>query len=838
MAETETDPELKSLAALEWPRLWDALSEKILSPPGAEAAARFVFLDDLGAIRESLNRIAEMGRLWQRRGELSFEGVSQAGPSLERAEKGGRLTIAELVAVANTQRAAVALAAALDADPELPGLLALAGELRPEHALCRRLGDAITAKGELSERTFPRLGELRREIAARREEIHRRLDAMLRSRGLRNALQERIVSVRGNRYVLPVKADFRGQVPGIVHDLSATGATLFVEPQSVVEESNALTLAEKQREAAVDAILAELSRAVGDCAQPLRANLAWLGRVDLLQAQAALAQAYGGSAPRVEAEGRIALRDVANPLMLLNGERPVQNDLSLEPPTRCMVISGANTGGKTVLLKSVGLCALLVRAGMPIPAGEGSRCDFFPNVRADIGDRQDLVRSLSTFSAQIVFMAEALQLLAEPKKEPAEAMRRPGGATLVLVDEILTGTAPQEGAALAATLLEALADSGGACIVTTHYSELKELAAGHPAMVNASVSFDPQNLRPTYHLLATTAGASYAFPIARRHGLPGHLVARAEQALAGRPAAAEALLAEVQLSERKLRTRAEAAGRREEELARLAGTLESREGALADREARVRRKERGALSAEFEQARRKIGAVIERLRGANSLPLAGKVRQRLEDVKQEAMQPFHDPPPPLEPVEPASLRPGDAVMLRSLGQVGQLIELPARGGRAKVSLGAISMEVELAELALPPPAEVGAGKKGARAGQPGRSGGGQNSATPPPATRRQGPGGDEVAGESGKIRSVLPTSENTLDLRGLRLEEALGLSEQFFDRCVMKTVTPVVLIHGHGTGKLKAGLRRKLRESDYVAAFRPGERGEGWDGVTVVALNL
>ncbi len=487
-------PTEATLSALEWPRLMEALAGHLVTVYGRQAAAGLAFLDHVASVRQSLTRIVEMEALREERGDLPFPGRSDVAELLERAEKEGRLEGAELRGVLDTQLAARQLAALFRDFEEGPLLEEMADALFPEAALCDSLSHALTPVGDLSEQAYPALARLRRELARRREAIHRRIEGLLRAPAMKDVFQEPIYTLRNGRFVLPVKADFRGRVAGIVHDVSATGATLYIEPEAVLEENNGAILVEKQIEALIEFILSELSAEVGASAPALRKNLEWLGRADLLHAQAALSRAYRGVAPEVREEGRIALKGVAHPLMLIAGERVVRNDFALGEPRRCMVISGANTGGKTVLLMSVGLSALLVRCGMPVPALAGSRFDLFREVWADIGDRQSLGQSLSTFSAQIRFLVETL----------AGA----GPRSLVLIDEMLTGTAPEEGAALASTALETLTASGACCVVTTHYGELKVLAAAHESIVNASVSFDPERLRPTFRLITGLPGAS------------------------------------------------------------------------------------------------------------------------------------------------------------------------------------------------------------------------------------------------------------------------------------------------------------------------------------------
>jgi DNA mismatch repair protein MutS2 len=452
-----------TLAALEWPRLLDALRARLATDHGKEQLAALAPLTRPGAVRHALSLVSEVKTLRAGEGRLDFGGVRVLHPLLERAVRQGRLEVEELAAVLSTQRAALQLQAELRSAPALEGLQELAGVLHPLRELVGRLAEALTPAGALNESHYPELRRLRAELNARRDAIHARLEGLLRSSRLAAVFQDHLYTLRGRRYVLPVKADFRGQLPGIVHDVSASGHTLFVEPQAVVEDTNALTMGEKRLELETDRILRELSAHVGEADGGLRENLDWIGRLDLLHAQAVLSEDYRGTAPRVAQEGVLALKGLAHPLMLLeapevesasqpalesaaepaaqpagepHGGRggaahppsPVRNDLSLGGETRGLVISGANTGGKTVLLKAIGLSVLLVRHGMHVPAREGSRCDLFDAVWADIGDQQSLETSLSTFSAQIAFLADCLP--------------RVGPGSLVLLDEMLTGTSP------------------------------------------------------------------------------------------------------------------------------------------------------------------------------------------------------------------------------------------------------------------------------------------------------------------------------------------------------------------------------------------------------------
>ena len=836
-----------SLAALEWPLLLAALGDRLATPYGHQALAAMKPLAKLGAVRHALTRVEQMKHGLAKGMRLNFGEVRPLDTLLDRASREGSLDVAELDDVRITQRAALRLAAELNTPGEEAAreLTEMAGDLHPLRELSDTLAGALTPAGALNESAYPQLARLRAEFTARRDSIHRRLEGLLRADHLSAALQDRIYTLRGRRYVLPIKADFRGQLKGIVHDVSASGATLFIEPQQVVEDTNALAMAEKQLELESERILRELSAQVGQSAPELRANMTWLGRVDLIHAQARIGLDYGGTAPKVEMEGVLDLKGLGHPLMLLAQGAPqdrgpdalldpspgppsgepgtvVRNSVKLGGEMRCLVISGANTGGKTVLLKSLGLAALLVRHGMHVPARAGSRCDLFTEVWADIGDRQSLESSLSTFSAQIRFMASWLGDIA------------PGA--LVLLDEMLTGTEPGQGAALATAVLERLLERGATTLVTTHFGELKALAADHPGMVNGAMAFDVERLLPTYRLEVGLPGASYAPDIARHYGLDQALVSAAERTLASRPEALDALLVATHQARRKLEHREEELNRRADNLKRREEGHEREREALRRRDANLRRKEQGEIGRDLRAARKRIAVVIRDLQQANNLPRAGKVSEALAELEQDFARSGKHPdgkaraastaPGAIPTLSlPEGWTPGLPVWLPHLERGGEIEAVLDDGERLRVRMGALTLEVDASDVR---PVESSAPVSGKEQAGAVRPAGERTTPVIPPA-----------ASDAPKdIPFALSTEENTLDVRGLSLDEALERCDGFLDLCTYKHVTPVMIIHGHGTGRLKLGLRDHLEHSPYVATFRPGREHEGRDGVTIIALEV
>ena len=800
--------------SLEWETLRGALRSRLHTEYGMRAESRLAPFPEAGEEQASRRRIGELWALEEEQGELTWDGVRPIDEYLARARKEGRLEGFELRAVLDTQESAQALARRLRRPEAAPLLTDWAERLHWLNALCADLARSITSDGELNEQAYPELAESRREVMRRRDTIHQHLEGLIHSRALAPMLQDRIYSLRGSRYVLPVKSDFRGQLPGIVHDVSASGQTLFVEPQAVVEETNSLLVAERRHAIEVDVILRRLSGDVGEAVAQLRENLEWLGRVDLLQSQARLGRDFGGTLPASGESGELALRGVAHPLMLLDGHEVVRNDVALGGATRCLVVSGANTGGKTVLLKAVGLSLLLAAHGMPIPALAGSRVDHL-RVVADVGDQQQLSLSLSTFSAQIQTLAEML--------------REASPGTVILIDEILTGTEPQHGAALAAAALEELVAQGALVLVTSHYGELKALAGDRTGFANASVDFDIDRLQPTYRLRVGVPGASYAFSIARRHGLSESIVGNAERRLEAGGLSTDALLEQLQAQERRLHERELHLAQIEARASRSEAEAAQRQRLLEEREREVRRRERGRLSNELEAARRQVADVIRGLQQVNSLAEAGEVRERLRAVESDARASLEEQEATASgpaAFDPASIVPGTIAFVPSLRRGAEVEAVLDDGRTARLRIGAVTLEVPVSELTAPP-AEAVSKNAARRASHPDHS-----------PSRGEGGTGDSAEASGPRIRFILPGPENTLDLRGLRLHEALERLDPFFDLCVMKHISPVLLIHGHGTGRLKSGLRERLSDNLYVEAFRPGDPREGGDGVTVAALKL
>ncbi len=732
---------------------------------------------------------------------LAFPDLREA---LGRVEKGAVLEPTELRDLSIVLRAGLDVRRYLDRRAaQAPALWTVAGPLAP-FVECERLLDrldrTVDPDGGIKESASPDLRHLTHQAQDLKAKMRQRLETILAATRYADVLQERYFAQREGRYVVLVKAELRSRIPGIVHDVSASGATVFFEPRELVELNNAIKVAELEVEREVRRILHEIAGEVAPRVPMLSGGLQALATLDGIAAKAGLARLTRARCVAVNDRGRIVLKQARHPLLVLSRERVVANDLVLDESVRVLVVSGPNTGGKTVALKLIGLAALMARAGLPIPCGEGSEMALFPDVYADIGDAQDLAKDLSSFSAH---MTRMIRLLREARPPRAEA-GAPAGA-LVLLDEPVTSTDPAEGAALAEALLVRLAELGMTVVATTHYNQLKALATSNPLFRNASVEFDVSRLAPTYRFLMDVPGGSSAIEIAGRLGMDEAILERAHQRLKQDDRLLERMLADLQEKHRRLSEEVEQATILREQAD--AQAREAREIAerLRASERDERKSTRKKLTADLLHARAQVQSVLDSLKTERTLLKAKEAKQRLADIEAEMAAALlkADETVPVETLEA-----GAAVEVRGLGALGTLLEAPGGKKRVRIKLGDAEMSVATDQL-------IGVKAKGTHREQAGAKAGTAQIR----ATREGG----------------LETS-SVLDLRGRLADEALDATVAELDRCAMDNVPLLRIIHGHGTGRLKAVLREYLKRSPYVAAFRPGDRSEGGDGVTIVEL--
>lgn len=797
----------RALQLLDWEAILERIARHATSGEGRGHVLGLRPRRDPSAVEEALRTADEMVGLLLG-GEWSPPPVPEARAGLRRlAVEGSVLEPRELIAISallgSSRRARADLRRRPD---ELPRLAAIGARLLKDPELEGRLGAAFDESGGVADAASPDLRRIRRSVRSARASVVRRLEAFIRALPARVQVPDASVTIRAGRYCVPIRREGKSEVGGIVHDESATHQTVFVEPPVAIEPMNRLAELEREERREVERVLRALTAAARPRARELAASLDALAETDSLYARARWALAHGGARPEVvDPAGRqgAAVRLVAahHPLLLEAGEPSVPFDLDLAADETVLLVSGPNAGGKTVLLKTLGVTSLLAQAGVLPPVGPGTRLPLFRRFFAVIGDEQSIAASLSSFSAQVASLQEALA--------------RADASSLVLLDEVGGNTDPAEGAALAAAVLLRLAGQARLTVATTHLGALKALAAEDPRIVNASLQFDTAALRPTFRLLRDRPGRSYALEIARRLGLPGDVLAEARSRLGEEERRTESLLAELERREAELeRLTAEARvrERRAREREEASGETERR---AAAREQRLEREGRTRAERYLREARKEVAAEIERLREAFARTgdgdpaareaaeeAAGEVRSRLERRLREARHEARGGEE-RQAAAPEGVEPGARVRSRSLGLTGTVGE--CRGDRAMLEAGEIRIEVPVGDLEpVDPPA---AGGRSGRAGRPARS----------------------------ADRPLPELSARTeVDLRGLRVEEVAATLQPAVDAAVVADLPFVRIIHGKGTFAVRDEVRRLLDADPRVRRIRAGGFEEGGGGVTVI----
>jgi DNA mismatch repair protein MutS2 len=781
---------------LEWEKLLGLVTAHARSARGAARVRSRELSTDLAEARDLQQLTTEMVRLQNGPDPMPLTAFPDVEDTLRRAGKGAVLETHEL------RDHAVVLALWDDIQRYLakhresvPTLVSIAAALAAGHEL-RGLRAALDASiqpdGSIRESATPELRRLTHHANDLKQEIRHRLEDILHSRRYEEVLQERYFAQREGRYVVPIKIDMQRRVPGIVHDVSASGATVFLEPRELVDLNNAIKVADREIDREVLRILRELSNRIAEKAGIILAGLDALAELDAVAARAAMARQLRAHPVSLNDDGRIRLKQARHPLLVLSKPHVVANDLVLDDQIQVLVISGPNTGGKTVTLKIVGLFALMVRVGMHLPCEPESEMAVFPDLFADIGDAQDLGRDLSSFSAH---MTQMIQLLRRTQGDKQ---------ALVLLDEPVTSTDPTEGAALAEALLCRLAALGMKVIVTTHYRSLKILAQTRPGFVNASVEFDMATLSPTYRLFMGVPGGSSAIEIAGHLGMDPSVLDEARRKLNSEDRTFEQMLGDLHAKQRQLTIDLARAmeARAEAEAAAAQAKAQLTKLEATEREERKGIKKR--LQEQFSRARAEVQATVDEVKREQKLIKAKEAKQRLMELETRTRAELT---PPVAPIPLEQLEAGDLVELGGLGMTGILLDAPRGKKRVRVKVGEGELLATVANL-------VGLGRT--------------SEALPPLApasTPRTVTDRPYHAGE-----------QRTVDVRGHAVDEALDYVTAALDRATLEGAPSLRIIHGHGTGKLKARLRTYLKESPYVAHARPGDRAEGGDGVTIVTM--
>ena len=783
--------------ALEWGKLLELLAAHTRSTRGAAVVRSGLLSSDLSEARRLQHMTTEMAKLQEGPDPMPAIAFPDIQEALGRACKGAVLESHEL------RDHAVVLALWHDVQRYLtryaqdaPALVALTSALAAGHELRgirATLDLSLQSDGSIRDSASPELRRLTHHANDLKQEIRHRLEGILHSQRYAEVLQERYFAEREGRYVIPIKTDLQRRVPGIVHDVSSSGATVFLEPRELVELNNAIKVADREIDREVMRILRELSGRLAEKAEIILAGINALTELDVVAARAAFGRQLRANPVSLNDQGRIRLKQARHPLLVLSKPHVVANDLVLDEGIQVLVISGPNTGGKTVTLKLVGLFALMARAGMHLPCERESEMALFPELFADIGDAQDLAHDLSSFSAHMTQMIQLLQ------------SAQPGSQALVLLDEPVTSTDPIEGAALAEALLCRLADLGMKVIVTTHYRQLKVLAQTTPGFANASVEFDLTTLAPTYRFFMGVPGGSSAIEIAGRLGMEQALLDKARQTLNSEDRTFEQMLSDLQAKQHQLTIDL---ARAEEAKAEAENAAAQAKAKLAQLEATEREERKGIkkrLQEQFSRARAEVQATVDEVKREQKLIKVKEAKQRLMDLEAQARV---DLAPAVEPIPLEQLEAGDQVEIGGLGMTGTLLESPQGKKRVHVKVGEGELLATVANL-------VGIGRS-------------------PQPVRPVAPA--SISHPTSAGRSYHAQEHTVVDVRGHAADEALEHVTAALDRATLEGAPSLRIIHGHGTGKLKATLRTYLKDSPYVAHARPGDRGEGGDGVTIVTI--
>ena len=789
--------------ALELDKILYSLSEHTSCEDAREMALSLTPATSLYDAKALLNQTNAAYVLLAKFGGPSFGSIRNVNSALSRADAGGVLTMRELLDIGEVLRVVRGLYEWRFSQPGAESCLdVFFSSLMPNRSLEENINTSILSEDEMSDTASPTLADIRRKIRNQSQAIREKLDSLVRSSYYQKFLQDAIVTQRNGRFVVPVKNEHRNEVQGLVHDTSGSGATVFIEPMSVVEANNEIRVLKGKEQEEIEKILAQLSADCGGFAETIKHNYESLTELNLIFAKASLAYKMKASLPILNDKSITCINKARHPL--LDPKKVVPTDISLGDSFDTLVITGPNTGGKTVAIKTLGLLTLMASCGLMIPAGDESRIAVYENVFADIGDEQSIEQSLSTFSSHMVNIVDILNKSDE--------------SSLVLIDELGAGTDPVEGAALAIAILERLHINGAKIAATTHYAELKAYALKTARVENACCEFDVTTLRPTYRLLIGVPGRSNAFAISEKLGIDSALIERAKEFVSNDNVRFEDVVDSLEHTRRQMEEQKNAA----EEIRR------EYEKTLEEAKKKLEEAEKMRLS-EYEKAQSAALQISENARReANALLLeVDKMRREMKDVKdagemarkakQAMKKSLSDLDRAINPVTtslyededyvlPRPLKVGDKVYLIDLNKEGDVLSAPDKREQVEVQAGAIRMRVKLNRVRLIEKKQ-------------------EQKKTAPIMTRNRG--------TESRLTSA---AENRCDLRGMTVDEAIFTLDSFIDSMLMSGLNEFTIIHGKGTGALRAAVQRHLKDNKFIKSYRLGLYGEGENGVTIATL--
>ncbi len=786
----------KSIKILEYNKIIEMLKTGAASEMTRQVISELKPLTDIYEIRHLLQQTTEAVKVIMIKGNPPMSAFYDIAPALMRARKGGTLTMQQLLQISYNMRTAGAMSSFLEKDLTcIPALDAIREVISVNRALENEITRCILSEDEMADTASPELRSIRRSIVRQNEAIKAKMNHMLGSAENKTLLQDSIVTMRDGRYVIPVKQEYRSRFPGIVHDQSSTGATLFIEPQVIVNMNNELKQLFLDEKKEIERILAELSGRVAENYHGLYNNQKLLVELDYIFAKGRLSLSYRGEEPHISDEGILDLKQARHPL--LDQKKAVPINASLGRSYSTLIITGPNTGGKTVTLKTAGLLSMMAASGLHIPASSESIIPVFEDIFADIGDEQSIEQSLSTFSSHMNNIVNIVD--------------RAGPGCLVLLDELGAGTDPTEGAALAIAVLEKLRANGALIFATTHYTELKKYAISTAGVQNASMEFDVETLSPTYRLTIGIPGKSNAFEISRKLGLSESIIDKARELLEGRDIEFEDVIAALEDDRKK------AEEERDQAIA-LNIAMKKQKQELEKREAEIREKKTEILAKAREEAReivreakdttREVQKELRELNRIDSIAERNKVfdegrrkvrnlegRYREKTVKQVNSR----------PVKASDLKIGNRVRVLSLDQNGEITGLPDDKGNVTVQMGILKATVNIRDIML-----IDDVKK------------------PKPSPKQRS--------YSSMYQAKAMNMSTTINVRGQSLDDAVMNVDKYLDDAFMAGLKEVTVIHGRGEGILRTGLQQMMKRHKHVKDFRKGAYNEGGDGVTVVQL--
>lgn len=785
----------KTFDILEYNKILSLLTSHASSSMAKEELMSLRPMTDDAEIREALEETTEAQTVILKKGAAPLGQIYDITGSMAFARKGGSLTMRQLLQILYNLKVASNVIAFLKSDlPELPAIDAIREVIETFPRLAENIDRCILSEDEMADNASAELKNIRRNITRQNEAIKNRLNNILNSQDNRTYLQDAILTMRDGRYVIPVKAEHRGRFQGIIHDQSASGATLFIEPQVIVNMNNELREMELKEKAEVERILAELSSAAAEHYHEIMNNQKLITALDVIFAKGKFSVAIKGEEPKVFSGGMLELKNARHPL--IDKKKVVPIDVRLGSGYETLVVTGPNTGGKTVTLKTVGLLVLMAQSGLHIPAASTSRIPVFKQVFADIGDEQSIEQSLSTFSSHM--------------RNIVSILKDAGEGSLILLDELGAGTDPTEGAALAISVLEYLKAAGAYTIATTHYNELKKYALSTEGVENGSMEFDVNTLSPTYRLLIGIPGKSNAFEISRKLGLSEELIARASELIERGDIEFEDVISAIEADKKKAEQERDEAVLLNISMKKQKEELQRRQDELEDKERETIRRAKEEARGILKEARETANDVSKELRMLTKLDSLGERNRRFDRSRKQlkdAEDKFAERMVKRvnqSPVNINKLKPGDKVRVLTLDQPGEILTLPDSKGDLTVKVGIMKVSINVEDLMF--------------------------------MEEEQSKDAGSKSKYGGLYKAKAQNISMSVNVQGENLDDALMDVDKYLDDAYIAGLREVTVIHGRGEGILKEGLRKLFKRHKHVASYRKGGYNEGGDGVTIVTL--